>query len=341
MEQHGTTCAFCALVLSYVVLCESLCCTLCMFYTTYTIYTIIHIWSYMYLYRIIYHLFGASIRFVTSVLRTALRASVQSAPALQTLKGFPAAGNAGNAGKAKVIQVKCHETREVWLCPSHWKFQLHFLHMTCLFTFKTSPERTREKRVHDSMEAMRHKAGERVRLHVAHSALLSLLWVRLWFWLTSLPPLHLASTFPSPNPRLMIMMLTVWAEKVSNLFEVPREENMTHTTTHQAEQVAHSCTWRSASVCINSFFKRNRSGFTAITAKWVPRTSQLQLPHVWSILGCTRLSHFESELPNAVFVHSSRMFGSSSSSLSVQDRIFCSLHILCLQSLKSSQEDWT
>ena len=35
MEQHVTTCAsaFCALVLSYAVLCESLCRALCMFYT--------------------------------------------------------------------------------------------------------------------------------------------------------------------------------------------------------------------------------------------------------------------------------------------------------------------
>ena len=94
MEQHVTTCAsaFCALVLSYAVLCESLC-----------------------------RVFGASIRFVTSVLRTALRAAVQSAPALQTLKGFPGignGGNVGNVGNGGNAQVRCHETCEAWLCPS-------------------------------------------------------------------------------------------------------------------------------------------------------------------------------------------------------------------------------
>ena len=177
MEQYRTTCAsaFCVLVLSHAVLCESLCRA-----HVYTIYIIIH------------HsisCFRASICCVTSVSRTALRVLCKAHLLFKLCEGFLALETLETVEVPK-WDVRCHETCKAGICSSkHWQFQVYFWHVTCLFTF-TSPKSTRlAKRLilyrERSMKQVNHQVNhcQRVRVYVAHSAL-------LWVIPSTAPPDH-------------------------------------------------------------------------------------------------------------------------------------------------------
>jgi hypothetical protein len=97
---------------------------------------------------------------------------------------------------------------------------------------------------------MRHKTGERVRIHVAHSALL---WVRLRFWLTSVHCTSRPSLLPIPASCSWFSDFEL--KKSPTLLKWWGKKHDTHT--QHTRQTSRK--WRSASVCIHSFLLQVKS----------------------------------------------------------------------------------